>query len=442
MIFSFQKYVQPTHYFTMPRPHKGTVFPVASELPIEVKEQLGGEFAYSCKLAVDYDISYRAVQLGYIPKTEATYTTIEQLPLEDEYLFIRTYFHSIWATYILLLRILGFKNPYKEIKAWHKTRTVSRKPIYKKPFVYNKWHSFTSSLIEENPLITVVIPTLNRYSYLKEVLRDFEKQSYRHFEIIVVDQSDPFEELFYTDFELNIRVIRQTEPALWLARNTAIREAKGTYVAFSEDDVRVPENWITMHLKAIDFFKADISAGVFFPEGEEISQERSFYALASQFASGNAMVRKSLFNKTGLFDRQFEKQRMGDGAFGFRCYLEGFLSVSNPLAYCLDVKASTGGLRQMGSWDAFRPKKWLSPRPVPSVLYFYRKYFGAYRACLAMLKSIPPSVMPYRYKKNKKMLILGIVCTPVLIPLLLVQMTISWRKATIKLKQGPKIESL
>src|SRR5690606_32721423 len=123
--------------------------------------------------------------------------------------------------------------------------------------------------------------------------------------------------------------------------------------------------WPSSHLECLDFFYADISARAFYPLGGSIPQERSFFCIASQFATGNAMLYKDVFKKIGLFDRQFEKQRMGDGEFGLRAYLNGLKSISNPFASCIDVKAGTGGLRQMGSWDAFRPKKLFAPRPIP-----------------------------------------------------------------------------
>jgi Predicted glycosyltransferases len=234
-----------------------------------------------------------------------------------------------------------------------------------------------SDLELARPLISVVIPTLNRYNYLEDILSDLEKQTYRNFEVIVCDQSDEFNESIYENRQLEIRVIRQSEKALWLARNQCIKAAKGEYVAFSEDDVRVEPDWLVQHLRCIHGFGVDISAGVFYPEGSRIPYDRSFYHWADQFATGNALIKKSVFNKTGLFDRQFERMRSGDGEFGARCFLNGFRSVSNPFACCVDVKAPTGGLRQMGSWDSFRPTRFFAPRPVPSVLYYVRKYFGA-----------------------------------------------------------------
>ena len=133
---------------------------------------------------------------------------------------------------------------------------------------------------------------------------------------------------------------------------------------------------------------------------------------------------------------------MGDGEFGLRAYLNNIKSISNPIASCVDIKAGTGGLRQMGSWDAFRPKKLFAPRPIPSVLYLYRKYFGRKRALLAIMRSVPQSIIPYRYKKNKKMLALGMLISIFLFPFVILQVVISWKLATKKLREGAMIGAL
>ncbi|MFT5841106.1 MAG: glycosyltransferase involved in cell wall biosynthesis, partial [Flavobacteriales bacterium] len=274
------------------------------------------------------------------------------------------------------------------------------------------------------------------------VLEDLEQQDYKNFEVIVVDQSDPFNGLFYNDFELDIRLIKQEEKALWLARNTAIRHAKGDIIALSEDDVRIQSNWLSEHLKCLDYFNAQVSAGVFYPEGQQLPKERSFFAVASQFATGNAVFYRSICATVGLFDRQFEKQRMGDGEFGLRLYLADIKSISNPRASCIDVKAREGGLREMGSWDAFRPSSFFAPRPIPSVLYFFRRYFGDAPALLALLRMVPLSISPYQFKKNKPLLMLGVLVSVLLLPLVIYQVFKSWHLASKKIKLGPLIEQL
>lgn len=441
MLFRFLKYLQPTHYFQRFTKADQSIFPKTDQLPTDIINQLQVDNQYHSKVAQAYDLSWQAIKLGYIGDTE-TYTSFSKLPLQDEYCFIRKNFHSAWVFFVFLLRIFSFHNPFKETKAWLSTRNVNQQKESSNSIIYKDWDTFQSQLIEAKPLVSVIIPTLNRYEYLKAVLKDLEAQDYFNFEVIVVDQSDNFNETFYDDFKLNFQIINQKEKALWLARNTAVKASKGDFIALSEDDVRIKPDWISKHLKCLDFFNAKISAGVFYPEGKQIPKSRSFFAEASQFATGNAMLHKSVFKTVGLFDRQFEKQRMGDGEFGMRLYLEGIKSVSNPFASCIDVKAGTGGLREMGSWDAFRPSNFFSPRPIPSVLYYFRTYYGNASARLALLRTVPISIFPYQFKKNKPLLLVGLLVTILILPIVIFQVWKSWNLSSKKLKEGALIEPL
>lgn len=441
-MFDFLKYLQPTHYFQLGRKDGTSIFPVASELPRTVLEQIKIDQDFKSEHAAEYYLSWMALQKGYIGDAP-TYPAFKKVPLIDEYIFMRKEFHPVWSVYILCLRLVKLKNPYREINSWWKSREINRRQSSGCHISYfQEWGNQQSGLLNRKPLVSVIIPTLNRYDYLRDVLLDLENQDYKNFEVLVVDQSEPFQPGFYENFKVEIRLFRQEEKALWLARNTAIENAKGEYLAFSEDDVRIASDWLSNHLKCIDFFNADVSAGVFYPAGSQIPQERSFFAVASQFATGNSLLYKRIFYETGLFDRQFEKQRMGDGEFGLRLYLAGYKCISNPYSSCIDIKAGTGGLRQMGSWDAYRPRRIFGPRPVPSVLYYYRKYFGKKRCLYALLKNVPPSIMPYRYRKNKVMSVFGGIISLFLFPLVLLQVVTSWRLADEKLKKGDLIKKL
>ncbi|TXE17098.1 glycosyltransferase family 2 protein [Psychroserpens burtonensis] len=441
MLFSFLKYLQPTNYFQLFTTTGKSIFPIAEELPNSLLAQLKIDTKFSSEVAKNYDLSWQAIQNGYVGDV-STYSDFEGVSIKDNYHFIRKYFNQTWVFYVLLLRLFSLKNPFIELSGWYKTRHVNRVLIKGVSIYDDDYRNFKSALITDSPKVSIVIPTLNRYTYLQDVLKDLEQQDYKNFEVIVVDQSDPFNGLFYNDFELDIRLIKQEEKALWLARNTAIRHAKGEIIALSEDDVRIQSNWLSEHLKCLDYFKVQVSAGVFYPEGQQLPKERSFFAVASQFATGNAMFYRSICETVGLFDRQFEKQRMGDGEFGLRLYLADIKSISNPKASCIDVKAGEGGLRDMGSWDAFRPSNFFAPRPIPSVLYFFRRYFGSKASKLALLRMIPLSILPYQFKKNKPMLLLGVLVSVLILPLVIYQVFKSWHLASKKIKLGPLIEQL
>ncbi|WP_417860796.1 glycosyltransferase family 2 protein [Winogradskyella sediminis] len=442
MLFVFLKYLQPTHYFRLPKHDGHFIFPKVHLLSEAVRFKLAEDLNYTSHLATSYDLSWQAVQKGYIGSAD-TYTQFENIPVVDNYRFARKYFSSFWVFYVLVIRLLTFYNPITEVLGWWKTRKVSRSTYLETPLVYTAYDAFESELIQQKPLVSVIIPTLNRYVYLKDVLQDLEQQDYTHFEVIVIDQSTPFRAGFYTDFQLEIQVVHQEEKALWLARNRAVKMAEGEYILLFDDDSRVDKNWISEHLKGLDFFKADLSSGVSISElGAPTPAHYAYFKISDQLDTGNVLLKKDVFEAIGLFDRQFEKQRMGDGEFGLRSYLAGYLNISHPYAKRLHLKVGSGGLRDMGSWDAFRTNSLFEPRPIPSVLYYFRRYWGNTAARWSMLRTVPLSIMPYRFKGSKPMMLLGGMVSIFILPMVVFQVLKSWRLANKKLRKGALIAKL
>jgi glycosyltransferase involved in cell wall biosynthesis len=443
LVFPFIKYISPTWYLNLCPIGNITFFVDYDKLSEKDKFNITYDNKYNSEKISKIDAAYQAFQLGIIKPIEYQLIINElEIELLDNYRFVKKYYHPFWVFYIFFIRIISFKNPANELVCLLKTFKIKKKPIDKITIYNDYFEKYDSNLILCNKKITIIIPTLNRYDYLKDVLLDFTKQTYTNFKLIIIDQSDYFNSDFYTKFPLDIKIIRQNEKALWLARNTGVQNSDTDIIAFSEDDVRIPNNWLENHLKCLDYYQCDISNGVFYPIGSEIPAHRKVFKYSEQFATGNTCMYKSVFHKTGLFDRQFEKMRAGDGEFGLRCYLNGIKSISNPLAFCEDVKAPTGGLREMGSWDAFRPKKLLAPRPIPSVLYMTRKYFGNQAAILSCIINVPPSIIPYKYKKNKLIPFFGIVISILIFPLIVYTIFKSWFISSRMLKEGPKIDVL
>ena len=439
MLFKFLKYLQPTHYFGLKLNNGNLIFP---KLKDTVATRYIDDENYKTSLAKEYDKSWRALHSGYINYTDCIHNA-EDVTVFDNYVFARKYFSKAWVYYTFAIRLLSFVNPIKECRALLLSRHVKRYTIANDLLDYKDYEGFKSQLVSETPMVSVIIPTLNRYRYLKDVLQDLELQDYTNFEVIIVDQSEPFQSDFYDAFNLAINVTYQSEKALWLARNTAIKASKGDYILLFDDDSRVESDWIRQHLRCLDYFQATISSGVSISKvGDKIPEHYAYFKISDQLDTGNVLLKKSIFKTIGLFDRQFEKQRMGDGEFGLRSHLYGFKNVSNPYAKRLHLKVNSGGLRDMGSWDAFRTENLFQPRPIPSVLYFFRRYYGKKRALLSILRTVPLSVIPYKYKGNKPMLLLGSAIAVLLLPLLLYQVIKSWRLSSRKLAEGPKIEFL
>lgn len=438
-IFSFTRYIQPGWYFSLPAA-EGTCYWVDVR-KISKEDCLLLDLApgFEHEESMLRDAAHQLLLKGYIT-TDTNLSLVlshDTISIADEYRFLRRHYHAWWSWYVVFLRCLLLKNPFREWLGFMKSRKVKRINIYERIFPHPLDDSPKSFAI-----VSIIIPTLNRYDHLRNILRDMEQQTHKNFEVIVIDQSQPYHPEFYNDFNLKINAIRQEEPGLWKARNKGVSESQAEWIAFSEDDVRVKENWLEAHLACVAHFNADISAGIFFPEDTQMPVQKSHFRWAEQFASGNALVKRIVFNRIGLFDLQFERMRSGDGEFGLRAYLAGIRSISNPMAYALDVKAPEGGLRQMGSWDSFRPTSWFAPRPVPSVLYLVRRYFGDAIARYDLLIKIPMSIIPFRYKRKNKLYWIGALLGLLMMPFVCVQVFRSWRQSGRMMRQGAKIQKL
>jgi hypothetical protein len=126
---------------------------------------------------------------------------------------------------------------------------------------------------------------------------------------------------------------------------------------------------------------------------------------------------------------------MGDGEFGLRCLLNGFKVISNPLATRIHLKVQTGGLRQMGAWDAIHNIGLFNPKPIPSSLYFARKYFDRKTAFIYGLSQLPKAFIPYSKKNSSfkiKLCYYLIACF--FSPVLLVNFINSWMISSKMLK--------
>ena len=433
MVFNFLKYLKPTWYYNLKPEKDFGYFPSIitlqkNEIPFLI------DVNYKSDVASERDVAWTAFQEGYINKNFQDGINVWKnvtLPIHDEYVFLRKNFHAAWVFYVLCIRLLTFKNPFLEIPSFFRTRFVARKHYSNHNFNTIEYENFQSNLLIEQPFISVIIPTLNRYQYLKDVLIDLEKQVYKNFEVIIVDQSDDFNEDFYSNWKLRLTFWQQKEKALWKARNEAIKFSKANYILLYDDDSLIDQNWIVEHLKALDFFNADISSGVSISKvGDKIPAHYSYFRWSEQLDTGNVLIKKQVFDKIGLFDLKFEKQRMGDGEFGLRAYLNGFKNISNYKAKRIHLKVNQGGLRHVGSWDAWRPNALFGPRPVPSVLYLSRKYFGKHLTRFYIINAIIPSIVPYKFKKSKFLKCIAVFFIPFYLPLICFQVFKSWRKSS------------
>ena len=445
---SILKFVKPIWYHSIFTKNSNNLWINYWDIDERFKERLNICDKYSTIEMTSLDASYQLIQNGYVNKNLNTKNILinfnkskKYFSIEDQYLFVRRMFKPFWVYYALLLRIIFFKVQINDFLSIFNTRNVL--PLKSKNNLqYNDYDLYNSDLIKQKPLISIILPTLNRYEYLRKIIEDLEKQTYKNFELIVIDQSEPFRSNFYNSLGFKVEVLRQKDKALWKARNYGIKISKGNFFLFLDDDSKVTPNWIYQHIKCIDYFNADISAGISISKfGAPVPYNYKYFRWADQLDTGNVLIKENVFKKCGLFDLQFEKMRMGDAEFGLRAKLNGFKSINNPLSKRIHYKVKSGGLREIGSWDGLRPKNFLKIRPIPSVLYFYRSYWGDDNALSSLIQTIPFSLSPYSLKGRFYSNLFSFILFIFFSPIFLIQVIRSWFISSKMIKQGSKIEN-
>src|SRR6185503_20230064 len=162
---------------------------------------------------------------------------------------------------------------------------------------------------EVDPLVSVVIPVFNGERFLREAVESVLIQQYAPVEIIVVDDGS-------TDGTANVarslpetvRYLYQTNQGPAAARNRGIEQAKGSLVAFADADDLWPRGKLELQLPylindpAVDIVLGRIQQMLLSSPADGQIQSQEFAEAAFSVNLGSAVVRKSVFERVGLFD--------------------------------------------------------------------------------------------------------------------------------------------
>jgi GT2 family glycosyltransferase len=300
-----------------------------------------------------------------------------------------------------------------------------------------------------DPSVTVVIPTLGRYELLAGVLDDLAEQTVPPTQVVVVDQNDRSKRDpgFYERHaeRLPLEVVFQDERGQWISRNEAVRRATGEWIAFVDDDSDLVPDFVERHLEGLFTYDADLTTGASLAVvGAPIPDNYAFFRVADQWDSGNGLCHRSLLERFGLFDQQFDRQRRGDAEFGLRVQLRGALVVHVPKAIRTHHKAETGGLRTYGSWDGFRSRDRSGPLPVPAMRYYTARYLTPRQAREDLLIGLAQAIVPYELKRRATPVQwAGFVAAELLhVPSTIRRIRLSGAIAQEMVREGPSIDAL
>jgi glycosyltransferase involved in cell wall biosynthesis len=223
------------------------------------------------------------------------------------------------------------------------------------------------------PRVSVVICTRDRPDTIGSALDSVIAQDYPDFEVLVVDQSRGDETARIVEDAsrrfAGLRLVRLTTPGLSRAYNAGVREATAELVAFTDDDVVAPPDWLRQVALA---FAGHPGVGLLYgqvlvaPELEarenrdgvtpaltiqrrEILDRKHGFRVFGMGA--NFAARRDLFERVGDFDEVLggggPLQSSQDFDFVYRVFKAGESTLLEP-----DVVVYHHGFRSFAEWPA------------------------------------------------------------------------------------------
>lgn len=117
--------------------------------------------------------------------------------------------------------------------------------------------------MNNDPLISIIIPCFNAEKTLEKCLKSVVQQSYANLEIIIIDDGSTDEtSLIYNKFQSNderILVLKQQNSGVSKARNTGVKAATGDYICFVDSDDWAELNYCSELYSLLVGENADIS---------------------------------------------------------------------------------------------------------------------------------------------------------------------------------------
>ena len=335
--------------------------------------------------AAGLELGHRFIKAGVIVRHEPRMLadgrkqpTRQSLDLEDELLFLRMRTGSFWTKYAIMRMIFsGFASMGDMRKAWNK---AARQPLAAAVRPFRHPLPVPGKAVGA---VTVLIPTIDRYPYLRCVLEQLERQTVLPLEAVVIDQTPLSKRDTAVASHIQkfpVRMLYLDQPGQCSARNLGLNAASGGYVLFLDDDDEVEPDLIERHLANLAAFRADVSAGVADESGAgPLPEGFTFVRVSDVFPTNNCMIRKSVLERSGLFDLAYDRGSRADGDLGMRVYLSGALMILNPTISVFHHHAPMGGLRthkaRKITYAASRQSLLHRHLPSATEVYLWKRYF-------------------------------------------------------------------
>lgn len=171
------------------------------------------------------------------------------------------------------------------------------------------------------PFFSVIIPSFDRRDLLKKAVDSVLAQTYRYFELIVVDDGsdDGTEEMMRNYNDIRVLYFKQQNLGVSSARNKGIARSRGDFLAFLDSDDR----WVAKKLErtfecigsspGINIFHTN---EIWYRDGRILDQKDKYIRPSGHvyrmvlplccIGMSTSVVKRDVFDSIGVFDETFE----------------------------------------------------------------------------------------------------------------------------------------
>lgn len=230
--------------------------------------------------------------------------------------------------------------------------------------------------------VSVILPTIDRYSYLEPLLHQLSGQTRPPHQVLIVDQTPHDrrrDDLSLVAPRLPVEIHALDTPGQSTARNLAIGHATGEALLFIDDDDEIPDDLIEQHLlrlsPGVDAICGGVDDATAGPPPPGFRHRRA----SDVFPTNNTLLRREALTRSGLFDPVFDRGPRADRDIGTRLHLSGAMMVYDPSVMIFHHHAPAGGLRTHGARRVTRAsaRRSLTVRHLPALteLYIGMRYY-------------------------------------------------------------------
>jgi glycosyltransferase involved in cell wall biosynthesis len=183
------------------------------------------------------------------------------------------------------------------------------------------------------PLVSIIIPCYNQGLYLKEALQSLENCDQDLYEVIIINDGSTDE--YTNNYTKNLQesgynIIFQENKGLATARNTGIKLANGEFILPLDSDNKIHPEYLTA---AIEIFKEMPDVAVVYGNAMYFGEQQGLWKVGDfnlqrlmlyNYIDACAVIRKTIFEKVGLYDVNMKKQGMEDWDMWLRIGFAGY----------------------------------------------------------------------------------------------------------------------